>query len=150
MSAAARLEAYLLTNIPLAGAMALTVINASTQSVKLSAPLAPNQNHRDTAFGGSIASLATLACWGLAHELVEDSGFGAAHLVVKRSVIDYLAPVSASFESVSTLDDASRWTRCEKALQRGRPARLILHSQTYSDDRKVADFEGEFAILPTA
>ncbi len=149
MSSAESLERYLVENIPLAKAMALRVVEASTESVRLCAPLEPNQNHRDTAFGGSIASLATLACWGLAHELAQSDGFESAHLVVKRSVIDYLAPVDKEFESLCILDSQAAWSRCQKALARGRPARLTLRSETWSDDRKVADFEGEFVLLPS-
>ncbi len=149
MNAATRLQNYLLKNIPLVGAMALRVQTASPQQVVLTAPLEPNRNHRDTAFGGSLAAAATLACWGIAYERTQAAGIGDAHLVVKSSSIDYLAPVSADFTCVAEYDDESAWSRVERALGRGRPARLPLSSITYSDGNVVARFTGEFAVLPS-
>ena len=58
---ARELEAYLHDRIPLSRAMAIAVVEAGPERVRLAAPLAPNINHRDTVFGGSAASLAMAA-----------------------------------------------------------------------------------------
>ena len=49
--------------IPLARAMALTVAGYDGATLALAAPLAPNGNDKGCAFGGSLASLMTLAGW---------------------------------------------------------------------------------------
>ena len=56
----------------------------------LTAPLAPNHNHLGTAFGGSLATLATLAGYTL---LWLELGDRESHIVIQESQIRYLAPV---------------------------------------------------------
>lgn len=59
----ADLQAYLHRQIPLSAAMQVSVVSATLDSVVLSAPLAPNINHKYTAFGGSVSALGILAAW---------------------------------------------------------------------------------------
>lgn len=66
------LERILHTEIPLTRAMDIRVLRADQNGLALGAALAPNLNHKQTAFGGSLNSLATLACWGLIQLLVGD------------------------------------------------------------------------------
>lgn len=63
--AAATLEAEILERIPLTRAMGLRVPCYDGESIEMTAPLAPNVNDKGCAFGGSMASLMTLAGWGL-------------------------------------------------------------------------------------
>lgn len=59
------LEKYLHGHIPLSKAMEVAVVQVQPEGVILSAPLAPNINHRDTVFGGSASAVAILAAWSL-------------------------------------------------------------------------------------
>ncbi len=91
--AAARfLENELLDTIPLTRAMNLRVDAFDGDSVVLHAPLAPNVNDKGCAFGGSMASLMTLASWGLARLALRAHGL-APDIYVQDSNIEYLAPV---------------------------------------------------------
>lgn len=65
ISPAATLEAHILEHIPLARAMQLSVPRYSGEELEMAAPLAPNINDKGCAFGGSMASLLTVAGWGL-------------------------------------------------------------------------------------
>ena len=65
LSPAATLEREILEHIPLARAMQLAVPRYSGDELEMTAPLAPNINDKGCAFGGSMASLLTLAGWGL-------------------------------------------------------------------------------------
>ena len=56
---------YLHDHIPITRSLGARVEHADGQSVRLWAPLAQNLNHRDTAFGGSLSSLAILSGWVL-------------------------------------------------------------------------------------
>jgi len=47
-------QQYLHDHIPLSKAMQVTVLSAQTDSVILSAPLAPNINGKETVFGGVV------------------------------------------------------------------------------------------------
>ena len=64
-SAAAALESHIRGTIPLADAMDLKVRRYTGDLLEMTAPLAPNVNDKGCAFGGSMASLLTLAGWGL-------------------------------------------------------------------------------------
>ena len=64
-NAAATLEAHILEHIPLARGLQLRVPRYSGDELEMTAPLAPNINDKGCAFGGSMASLLTLAGWGL-------------------------------------------------------------------------------------
>ncbi|MES2404786.1 MAG: YiiD C-terminal domain-containing protein, partial [Pseudomonadota bacterium] len=85
-SAAAALEAHILENIPLADAMNLKVRRYTGDLLEMTAPLTPNVNDKGCAFGGSMASLLTLAGWGLielglsAQDLECDIYVGDSHL----------------------------------------------------------------------
>ena len=59
------LQAFLRERIPLSDAMQVSVRSISAGQVVLSAPIAPNLNHRDTVFGGSASALAILAAWSV-------------------------------------------------------------------------------------
>ena len=91
-AAASFLENELLTTIPLTRAMQLRVLAFDGDHVDLSAPLAPNINDKGCAFGGSMASLMTLATWGLARLCLREQGF-EPDIYVQDSQIEYLAPV---------------------------------------------------------
>ena len=95
---APELETYLHEHIPLSAAMQLAVEGLGEQGVTLSAPLAPNVNHRNSVFGGSLASLATLAGWSLVHVGLSEIGL-PSRVVVMSSQIEYLAPAVGPLRS---------------------------------------------------
>lgn len=76
----------------MARAMQLRVSEFRGDSLKLQAPLAPNVNDKGCAFGGSMASLMTLACWGLARLALRQRDF-EPDIYVQDSQIEYLVPV---------------------------------------------------------
>ena len=60
---ARELQAFLHANIPATAALSLSVVDITPDSLILSAPHAPNRNHKNTVFGGSIALAATVGGW---------------------------------------------------------------------------------------
>ncbi len=98
------LERELLARIPLARAMQIAVAAGDGESLTLAAPLAPNVNDKGCAFGGSLASLMTLAGWGLI-ELAVGRRALDCDIYVQDSAIDYLAPVWHDFVAVAQLAD---------------------------------------------
>ena len=71
------LERKLREEIPLARAMDLRVADYDGQALTLAAPLPPNINDKGCAFGGSLASLMTLAGWGLVRLQLQARGSDA-------------------------------------------------------------------------
>lgn len=74
----ATVEHYLHEHIPITRAMGLKVTAYDGDSVRLWAPLEPNLNHRNTAFGGSLSTLGILAGWSLLHVKMQEAGHRGA------------------------------------------------------------------------
>ncbi len=83
-----RLEEYLSRHIPLSDALQVEVAVALPDRILLKAPLAPNSNHRGTAFGGSIYALALLAGWSWLYVTFRDSTRPQG-LVIQRAECEY-------------------------------------------------------------
>ncbi len=121
---------YLHDNIPITEALGVAIIEATPGEVILSAPLLNNINHKRTAFGGSLQSLATLACWTLMHINLRDS-FSHAEIVITHSEIDYRSPISDDFFAVSQRPSEKIWQRfCRTLAKRGK-SRISLEANVY-------------------
>lgn len=131
--------------IPLARAMAVGVARADTAGLVLRAPLAPNHNHQNNGFAGSISSLATLACWTLVQVLLAGEEVTA---VIQEGRIEYLAPVTGDFEACAPLPDEAIWADTRARLAAGRGARLTLTAVVQCGEVVAARFEGRFVIRP--
>src|SRR5687767_8265798 len=104
----ADLQAYLHAHIPLSRAMDVAVIACSPDQVVLRAPLAPNINHRDTVFGGSLSTIAILSAWSLLH--VRMSAFGLkARLVIQHNTMAYEAPALGEFTASAAAPGPQAW-----------------------------------------
>jgi len=141
-------ERYLHEHIPLSRAMGVTVKALSAQSLRLAAPLAPNRNHRGTAFGGSVASLAILAGWSWL--LTRLAGRDPEpRLVIQEQTVDYLLPVGAAFEATCAAPTDAAWHRFLKALEARGRGRLSLGVDVESEGRLVARFRGAYVAVQT-
>jgi thioesterase domain-containing protein len=144
------LQVYLEDAIPLVKAMGVAVESADRERVVLTAPLAPNTNHQSTAFGGSVAGLATLACWGWLWTVLREHGI-QGQLVVSRSEVDYLKPVTTDFVSTCAAPGGTATEVFLRTLERRGRARLAL-TATVADSNGVlcARFMGEFVAVRAA
>lgn len=72
--------------------MGIKVVNYTGSEVTLLAPLANNINHQNSAFGGSLFSLAALAGWGLMQLKLCEENLDA-NTVVASGDVTYSRPV---------------------------------------------------------
>lgn len=144
---AAALEAYLNAQIPISRAMGMRVLRADRESVVLRAPLAANINHRQTFFGGSAASLATLAAWALAHERVREESGLDVHVVIQRSSLEYLEPAAAEVEAECVAPTDEHWQRLLRSVRRWGRGRIRLAVELRAQGAIVGSFEGDFVAL---
>ncbi len=142
---AEQLQQFLLAEIPLARCMALEVESLSASAIRLAAPLEPNRNDKGTGFGGSIASLMTLAGWSLLHQHLEP-GQPPAALMIHKSELNYQAPVTGRMTVETTIDQASL-QHFLATLQQRRKARVELEIDCHSDQRLCARMHGRFVAL---
>lgn len=141
-----RLEAYLHAHIPLSKAMEVSVVCVEPERVVLSAPLAPNINHRDTLFGGSASAVAILAAWSLLHTRLTAEGV-PSRVVIQRNQMLYEAPICGSFTATAALSEPAAWAAFFKLLQRKGRGRIAISSVLKFEGAQCGQFEGEFVAF---
>jgi thioesterase domain-containing protein len=137
------LQDYLYAHIPLSKAMAVEVKTATPQVVLLSAPLAPNINHRDTVFGGSASTLAILSAWALLHVSMIDANI-KARLVIQKNSMNYDLPMLGEFSAEATAPAPEKWQRFLTTLQKHKRARVSITSVLNCDGQQAGAFQGDF------
>jgi len=141
----AALADYLHKHIPLSRAMGASVVEASADRVAIEAPLAPNINVHGTMFGGSAAILGLLAGWSVLHLRLERDGI-ANQLVIHRTEMEYLRPISGSALAVARLDGAD-WQGFIHTLERRHRARLKVSAELWFAGAVAARMSGEFVAV---
>ncbi|MGH8122373.1 MAG: YiiD C-terminal domain-containing protein [Rudaea sp.] len=114
-----------LDEIPLTRAMQIVLRDYDGDRLSLSAPLAPNVNDKGCAFGGSLASLLTLAAWGLIALKLETRGRDC-DIYVQDSTIRYLAPLRSELIAHAELAAGESWDAFATTLDTRGRARLRL------------------------
>lgn len=126
--------------------MGVQVLEASSEDVKLSAPLAPNINHRETVFGGSASAVAILSAWTLLFLRLRYAGL-YGRVVIYKSSITYEQPITGTFTASSALSDPTAWEKFLKTLGRKNRARIRVRCVLDCHHTKVAEMEGQFVAL---
>jgi len=142
------LEQYLHDHIPLSKAMQVSVVSVEEEAVKLSAPLAPNINHRDTVFGGSASAVAILAAWSLLQTRLLSAGINS-RLVIQSNTMDYHLPIQGAFTARAYIVHADAWPRFVAMLKRKGKARISVSSVLEQGGQEVGFLQGEFVALDT-
>lgn len=143
---AVALRNYLHAHIPLSEAMQVEVVAAQADRTTLSAPLGPNINHRETAFGGSVSALAILSAWALLHTRLVAEGVDC-QLVIQRNTIDYDRPIQGPFQATAALAEGEDWPRFLRTFARKGVARIAVASLVAFDGRPAARFTGSFVAM---
>lgn len=138
------LEGFLHSEIPLTRAMGIRVEDCSKNTLILTAPLEPNHNHLGTAFGGSLATVATLAGYCALWTTLGDR---SVHIVVRRSSIEYLRPVTGEIRAICSLPSGKELLRLRKTLSARGKARLTLDATISENEKECLRFSGEFVAL---
>lgn len=139
-------ERYLHTHIPVTRAMKVAVRDISPAGVRLTAPLEPNINHRNTVFGGSLATVAILSAWTLIHVRLREAAI-PSRIVIQRSSVDYLLPLHGEFEAFCPTPEPERWQRFIAGLTRRKRARIVLHAEMFGEGELAGRFEGAYVAM---
>jgi thioesterase domain-containing protein len=137
-------EAFLHEQIPITKAMGVRVDTYDEEKLVLAAPLEVNHNHLGTAFGGSLVSIATLAGYSA---LWLELGNRDAHIVVRKSEIDYRHPVRGEIRAVCKRPGAAAIASFRKKFERTGKARIKLHVTMEEDGQLCVGFEGVFVAI---
>lgn len=134
-------EDFFHEQIPITRAMGIRVEAYDGQQLVLTAPLAPNHNHLGTAFGGSLATVATLAGYGL---VWLELGDRTAHVVVRQSEISYRRPVRGEIRAVCRRPTEATITAFKTAFARKGKGRIRLEVTVEEDGFAAVEFSGTF------
>jgi thioesterase domain-containing protein len=140
------LEKYLHDHIPFSKAMQVAVVRAQPETVILSAPLAPNINHRDTVFGGSASAVAILAAWSLLHTRLTAEGI-TSRLVIQRNTMSYELPIDGTFTAEAVSASTEGWRQFLRTLRRRSKARITVNCALHFAGQIAGRLEGEFVAL---
>ncbi len=137
-------ETFLHAQIPLARAMGVRVEAFDRGELTLTAPLEPNHNHLGTAFGGSLAALATLAGYA---QLWLALGEPAAHVVIRQSALRYRRPVRGVLRALCAPPGDGEMSAFLEKFRTAGKARLSLAVRLVEGGETCVEFEGEFVAL---
>lgn len=144
MTSTAALQRTLHAEIPLTQAMGISVVAYDGKRLQLTAPLAPNINHKCTAFGGSLYCLAVTCGWGMVHLKLAEAGLHK-HIVIQDADIQYLLPVAEDLIAECQLDHATLH-RFLRTLEKHGRARLALEVTIRRGDEVAVRFTGRYVI----
>ncbi len=138
-----RLQQVLETEIPITRLMEIRVQDYDGQQLVLAAPLTPNINHKSTAFGGSLYSLAVLNGWGLLYLKMQELELNS-HIVIFESSILYHLPVKTDFVSVCKITDERDWHRFQTVFRRKGRAKIRLLANILTNEGLAVSFQGTY------
>ncbi len=139
-------EDYLHRAIPITRAMGVRVV-AHPSGFAVEAPVALNYNHLHTAFGGSIAAVATLAGYVFLWFELHDAN---AHVLIRDSAIRYMRPVRETITAVCAPVASNIVGEFRRAIAERRKARLHLRVRVEDGGEAAAEFEATFVALRAA
>ena len=131
------LQEQVRVDIPITAAMQLNLSAWDGDTLHMHAPLAPNVNDKGCAFGGSLSSVMTLACWSLVKLAMDERGL-SSDIYVQDSEVRYLAPVWEDFSAVARLAYGNDFEEFFLMLESRGKARLSAHCEVRLTDGTVA------------
>jgi len=147
-------EMFLHEMIPLAKAMGVGVEVSDDSALVLTAPKEQNKNSLNTAFGGSLVSIATLAGYGVVWELMRSEKKAAEtkepkalwHIVVKESRAAYRRPVIGDLRAICERPAQAAIAEFKEALARYGKAKLKLRARVVENGQTAVDVQAAFVV----
>ena len=148
-------EHFLHEMIPLAKAMGVGVDLSDENALVLRAPKERNHNSLNTAFGGSLVSLATLAGYGVVWDVMRSekpaTEPGAPekaqwHIVVKESKAAYRRPVIGDLIAICERPAQAAIAEFKDALARYGKAKLKVRARVVEDGQTAVDFQAAYVV----
>lgn len=139
------LETFLHEMIPLARAMGVRIEVSDENKLQLVAPHELNRNSLNTAFGGSLVSLATLAGYGVMWELMRHDE-SRWKIVIKDSKAAYRRPVLGDLRAICERPTQVAIEEFKSALARYGQAKLRLKASVVEKGAVAVDFQAAYVV----
>jgi thioesterase domain-containing protein len=137
-------EAFFHAQIPITRAMGVQVAAYDGSEFVVTAPLGANHNHLGTAFGGSLAAVATLAAYGF---LWLELGDRTVHLVIRDSALSYRRPVRREICAICRRPSDAEINAFKAAVAQKGKGRISLRVMIEEDNEVAVEFEGTFVAM---
>ena len=132
--------------IDLTQVMGLRATAYDGETLALHAPIEPNLNHKQTAFGGSLYSACVLAGWALLNMRLKEAGI-ERHVVIHRASISNPQPVVEDFDVKARFSDPADWDDFLATVKADKRARTDLKAKVPLDKGNGARFKGTYVVL---
>jgi thioesterase domain-containing protein len=133
-------------SMPPVAAMRIRAAGMDADSLWLHAPLQANVNDKSCAFGGSLASIMTLAGWGWLTLAADRAGL-TSEVYVADSSIRYLAPLFEDLRGHAWLRPDQDWAAIVRTLGERRRTSATMLAEIRSETGAVAaTMEARYAL----
>ena len=140
----AETEAFLHEQIPLTAAMGVKLGRNKGGELVITAPLAPNHNHLNTALGGSLSALATVAGYAF---LWLELGDRDSHIVIRESSLSFQKPVRGEIRALCVRPADSVLKTFKAAFAAKGKARIRLEVIIEESGETAVRFQGTYVAL---
>ncbi len=150
-----KLKHFFIEHLPITQFMGLEVESYDGETLILTAPLEPNINDKQTAFGGSLYNTAVMACWGMIYLKTQEKNI-SCNQVVTEGTMKYLAPVEGRIRAICHAPSEEELASFFEHFERKGRARIGLEAAVYNDicvmkidpeTKPAVKFSGQYAIL---
>lgn len=138
-------EKIIYTQIPVVKNMGIELSGFNGTEIKFKAPLDKNINHRFSAFGGSIYSVAVLAGYGLIFLNLRKRNLNP-HIVVHKSNVVYKKPILQDFEAICKLENNKEFDDFIQYYIENKKSRLELSSNVIINGEIAFTLHAKFVI----
>lgn len=135
-----------LEQIPILQYMGISFSEFKEGAMRTDMPLAPNINDKNTGFGGSIVTMATITGWALLSILLnkDDKKYD---VVIVESNTHYKLPVTTDCYGIARLNEGQILKLLRDLVISGK-ARTHIDVAIHVDDQEVATFHGQYYVRP--
>ncbi len=139
-----QLVEYLTNHIPLTRHIQIEAGELTSAWLELKAPLEPNWNDKNTGFGGTLATLCTLAGWCVVSKLCQEQALDI-DISVTESQIQYHSPVTSDpiAARASFPEEAERALFIETLKAEGKSA-ISISVAIWVEGREAVTFNSRY------
>lgn len=141
-----QLENLVRKEIPITKALDIRIHDLTDSSIKVIAPFEANKNIHNTAFAGSIYTVATIAGWSLVNSIANTLGLKGS-VVLAKADIQYKKPINGDIVAQCSIDDPASVDSFAQSFKRKNRARLNLSIEVVEDGVIKALLCANFALV---
>ncbi len=143
------IDRFLLQHVPISQAMGIYLHHHDADELALAAPLLPNLNDKQSAFGGSLAALCSLCGWAVVYMLLEERHLnGLTDIAIAQCDLQFRAPVRHELIARCPWPDTTRRQALLDEYAQRQKLSLSLEIKVLGEDLTAVTFNGRYVAWP--